>query len=711
MLGPGAVVAARSMIDSSKATLASAIRTAAKTPLAWILGLQLLLALPFIGQPIHQDDHIYVDIGRNALVSPAHAHNFPYCFEGACVPDMASHSHPPFVGYWIGLLLFLFGDSGQVNVTLHLGFLVFPLLFAAGMYRLALRFTWSPLLATLVAITSPAAMVISHNLMSNYPTMALWTFGLALYVDGVDRNQTTRVWISGIFLSLAAFSSYPALMAVGICWIYALLRKSRMPAAYWAPGLAVAWMATWLTYSSLYFDRFVLGGTANYFLEDKASLGVAAITGKLLGIPILLAGVLVLPLPLIRRALVWRSGLPALAWLIISAYLQYNAEGYMIWEQALVTFFLAVGGCILIGTALCFYESLTQTDAPELRRDGLFLTAWIAGMIGAMLFVYSYASARYILPLLPPVVLMAFLKLPRLDRPRIGRPNLAALSFALLLGLTLSLADFATASVYREIGQDLGESLDGWESQTRFGGEWGFRHYMLEQGFGQFVSASDDLTGGQFVITPHQAVPYTLPQDVGTMLVPVQQRTWPSGIPIQLMNRAAHAGFYSSAWGLLPFSFSRSPVEGVTIQQVNYLVEKLPEIIFEHNDPQATPIPRPGANGGVELLVPVPSTLSIPYGGPWPAQVSFSCRWSNGESTPQCPISAYYDRAGDRSELNLQFVGALDNGGPTESMLQLDLVDRGPGRIVIEMDQPEGSVPGNQAVIGNWLVLPPGGLQ
>jgi len=663
----------------SASNVTTKAKAAAQSPLTWILVLQVLLVLPFAGQPIHQDDHIYIDIGRNSLVSFAHAQDFPYCFEGACVPDMASHSHPPFVGYWIGLLLWLLGDGPQLHIKLHVAFLVFPLMFATGMYWLALRFTSSPTLATLVAITSPAAIVISHNLMANYPTLALWTMGLALYVDGVDQNRSVRVWISGIFLTLAAFSSYPALIAVGICWVYALVKKSRMRAAFWAPALAVAWMVVWLTYSSFYFDRFVLGGTVNYFLQDKLSLSASALTQKLLGIPIFLAGVLMIPLPLIRRAFLWKNGLPAFVWIIISAGLaQYHAADYVVWERALVGLFLAGGGCMLLGMMLCVAGSMTQRKDSDSGHDALFLAVWMAGMIGAMLFVYSYASARYILPLLPPLVLLAYLKSPRMERPHIGWTAVGGLGFALILGLSLSIADFATARVYQDIAQDLGESLDGWEQQTRFGGEWGFRHYMLEQGFDQFVSSSDDIAAGQFVITPHQAVPYTPPQDVQSMLVPVEQRTWQSSMPIQLMNRESHAGFYSSGWGLLPFTFSRSPVEGVTIQQVSYLVERLPEITFEHADEQAIPIPRPGTDGIVELLVPVPSTLSIPYDGPWPAEVRFSCQWSNGESTPRCPIRVYYDRGGDRSELNIQFEESVDDGGSAEAPLWFQITESDP---------------------------------
>ena len=36
------------------------------------------------------------------------------------------------------------------------------------------------------------------------------------------------------------------------------------------------------------------------------------------------------------------------------------------------------------------------------------------------------------------------------------------------------------------------------------------------------------------------------------------------------------AGFYSSGWGLIPFSLSRRALELIEVRQVNYLVERLP---------------------------------------------------------------------------------------------------------------------------------------
>ena len=57
---------------------ASAVRS---RRLVWLLLLQACLVLPFIGQAIHLDDPIYIDIGRNSLKVPSQPMDFPYCLE------------------------------------------------------------------------------------------------------------------------------------------------------------------------------------------------------------------------------------------------------------------------------------------------------------------------------------------------------------------------------------------------------------------------------------------------------------------------------------------------------------------------------------------------------------------------------------------------------------------------------------------------------
>ena len=202
---------------------------------------------------------------------------------------------------------------------------------------------------------------------------------------------------------------------------------------------------------------------------------------------------------------------------------------------------------------------------------------------------------------------------------------------------------------------------------------------MLEHGFGLFVLTSDDLAGGDFVVTPREAVPTDLPPDVSSMLIPVSNKIWLSSIPIRTMNRASHAGFYSSGWGLLPFALSNAPVEEVTVRQVSYLVEKLPEI------GQVDAMPVPASGGGVDLVVSGPGRLIIPYDGPFPARVQFSCGAA-------CPLSVSWEHDGARSELTL-------NGSDAR---QFELRDAHPGTIVLEVSA--------TVHLRNWLMMPRGGL-
>jgi hypothetical protein len=673
----------------------------------WILGLQLALVLPFIGQPIHIDDSIYVDIGRNVLKTPWHAHDFPYIFEGRTVADMASHSHPPFLGYWIGLLLWLFGDGPLLHVKLHLGFLIFPLLFAGGMYRLARRFTHLPGLATAVAITSPAAVVASHTLMTDYPCLAFSTLGLALYIDGVDQQKPYKTWISGVALAVASFCSYPAVLLAGLCWLYAWLKRATVPAALWSPLIAPAWMGVWLTYSSLHFGRFVLGPTMGHVVE-MGGLAAGRLRHKLLAFLIFLGGTLVLPLPLIRVTMAWLRGKAAILWALMSAGLaQFAAAAYAWPDRLTLAAFLTLGGWIIAGIPLSLRTTGPENSAAKWRPDTVFLTVWALVTSAQIILTYTAGMARYLLPLLPPVVLLAFLKSSRTSLASLRRSAVLGLSVGLLLGLTLSAADFEMARIHRDIAQNLARVFAGRRQQTRFGAEWGLRHYMLEQGFRQFLSTGDDFAGGQFIVSPREAIAYAVPQDVASILVPVRHQSWESSIPIRLMNRNAHAGYYSSSWGLLPFAISRGSVEEITVQQVSYLAEKLPEITLEGAGKNDLMIPAPATGGGVDISVPVPSRASIPYDSPLRTRVQFSC--IAGPEFDKCPIQVFYRSDGTDSELVLQRVDDAADG----DSLYFDLPGPARGTIVLnvinDVTDSDRSPAGHHVTIRNWLMLPSGG--
>src|SRR4029453_6192079 len=46
--------------------------------------------------------------------------------------------------------------------------------------------------------------------------------------------------------------------------------------------------------------------------------------------------------------------------------------------------------------------------------------------------------------------------------------------------------------------------------------------------------------------------------------------------PLRTLAQESPAAFYSTHWGLLPFSMSRANVEFIEVRQVNYMIEQLP---------------------------------------------------------------------------------------------------------------------------------------
>jgi hypothetical protein len=84
------------------------------------------------------------------------------------------------------------------------------------------------------------------------------------------------------------------------------------------------------------------------------------------------------------------------------------------------------------------------------------------------------------------------------------------------------------------------------------------------------------VTGGSFIAIPKLALPHDLPADLRTMMIPVRSLSYKLDTPLRVLDYQTPAGFYSSGWGLIPFSFSNKPLEEIEVQQVSFMVERLP---------------------------------------------------------------------------------------------------------------------------------------
>src|SRR5262249_48412952 len=149
----------------------------------YLSALVLAAVLPFAARAVYLDEPQYLHIASSAI---EHDWRFPqdtsWVFFGKRYANLSGQTHLPVVEYYLAFLLWLVGrfDEFQFRVL----FAVFPVLAVLSFYRLARRFTASPLAVSFMLAASPAFFVLSPTLMMDIPMLAFLLTGLAAYFDG-----------------------------------------------------------------------------------------------------------------------------------------------------------------------------------------------------------------------------------------------------------------------------------------------------------------------------------------------------------------------------------------------------------------------------------------------------------------------------------------------------------------------------------------------
>jgi len=90
---------------------------------------------------------------------------------------------------------------------------------------------------------------------------------------------------------------------------------------------------------------------------------------------------------------------------------------------------------------------------------------------------------------------------------------------------------------------------------------------------------SVEASPGDIIVKPYIASPWVTLYDGDKYTRLLEQREAPQGFPIRILDFFSHAGFYSTGWGILPFSWARS---GERWEWIN---------VFEVTKPYDGPIP------------------------------------------------------------------------------------------------------------------------
>lgn len=483
-----------------------------------LLGIVILIRLPFLTQAIQGDDPYYLFGAQYALMDPAHPSHAKYIFHGELV-DMRGHPHPPLNSWILAALIALFGDVYEV--PFHAVYVLFSLIAVAAMWSLARRWSPHPFLATLMLIAVPTFVVNGTSLESDVPFLAWWLAGIALFVSG-------RSVSAAIALALAAMTSYQAVVVTPILWAWCWWHKRHARSA-WAVSLTpVVVVIAYQIYERLTSGALPATVLAGYF----SSYGLQQIANKLKNAAALTAhtGWLVFPL---AAAAAFRRNWPVFAVAAVG--------GFFIDNHPLFWVSFAIGAMALVSCTV---------------RKPDFLSVWVALFFAAALILFFAGSARYLLPMAAPVILLV-------SRELKAKGLAVAMGANLVLGLCLAWVNWQHWDGYRQFVRSVPDAFGHSTQRTWINGELGIRFYAESEG-ALPIASKQPLQEGEWVLSSDLGfpVPITAP------LSPVRLYEIRPTFPLRTIGLGSKSGYSTASFGLRPFDFSTEPVDRVRAQIV-----------------------------------------------------------------------------------------------------------------------------------------------
>lgn len=201
-----------------------------------LLGLVLLIRVPFWNQAILGDDTTYLTAAAHALIEPLHPDHTKIVYQGQ-EWDLRGHPHGPLNAWVLASLIALVG--GVKEIPFHAAYTIFSLIAVWAMWTLARRYSPQPLWATLLFIAVPVFVVNGNSLETDVPFLAFWLAAVALFRDH-------RV-LACVPMALAALTSPQSTFLTPILLVYVWIYCRKDVAAWLAalvPCLAfVGWQA------------------------------------------------------------------------------------------------------------------------------------------------------------------------------------------------------------------------------------------------------------------------------------------------------------------------------------------------------------------------------------------------------------------------------------------------------------------------------------
>jgi Dolichyl-phosphate-mannose-protein mannosyltransferase len=528
----------------------------------------LLCLLPFVTKALNVDDPLFIRAAQQIAKHPLNPYGFQLNWGMTLARMSEITKNPPLASYYAALIGSIAGWS---ETALHAGFLLPALALVLGTYRLAQRFTNSPLVAAAATLLTPGILVSATGLMCDTLMLALWIWAAIFWLAGWDQARPICLASSVLLMAACAITKYFGVCIIPLLLAYSLTRDRRLGPWAWYFLLPISLLTTYQLWTHHLYGHGLFSEALRFASSQRAISGGASLLSSGL-VCLSFAGGCMLPALFLAPLIGSRKELLiavlagtlggfaiVLGWISLGASPQAAQVMGAIHPQR---FFVGLELSLCIASAvfillLAISDSWKHNDA-----QSIFLCMWALGTFFFAGFLNWTINARSVLPLIPGAAILMARRMDKVES--ISTTGLQVkVALALLICGALSFwiaqADSEWANSARQAATIIHQGIGRETGTVNFQGHWGFQYYMEQFGAFPLDFKRSTLNPGDLLIIPENNIETVKPPQpfiASAELLDIKLHQ-----PITTMRCQGAAGFYASFCGPLPFAFGRVPSE------------------------------------------------------------------------------------------------------------------------------------------------------
>jgi len=514
--------------------------------------ISVFVLAPFYNKAFTIDDPIFLHAAVQSIVNPAMPGAYDVVWDKD-VPLRASAGSMvtgPIGGYLLVPSVLLGGSEPAAHLVAWL------LLCCAAVATcsLALRLgycRWRAAVAAALLVSAPAVLAMASTNMPDLPAMAFGVMSAERYFAWKATGKSGAAIAATVLLTIAILTRSHMLLLIGVLAMPCLIRllrrdgdESGNPKWWWLPlagAPVIAVLFLWVIRDPSPTAQANLAHLPPMFHFRQIPGNIVAFG---------LHWVLAFPLGIAWTWLHWRSirGY-LLAGLPLAFFVPLPPEVPR-WAAVVAT----------IGFLVIFDVFLLALK----KRDSIQFTLGLWLLMGVATFPYVHHPAKYELPAAPAAAILIAGTLPAANRRTLAGVA-AVCATGIVLGAAIIHADAVLSGLGRQMAADVIRPAVAAGNRVWFAGHWGFQWYAEQAGARPITEDAPWPIPGDLVLWSSADRCHALEYVPQRKLL----RSWTfDDAGGRVMSGPDQAGFYSSGWGYLPWSWGSGTINHFELWKV-----------------------------------------------------------------------------------------------------------------------------------------------